>query len=211
MAQARRLFESSNRKAPGNPKKYKIQEYWGPYKPTKKGSVESQYLIVTAESKFKLREEENPYLDILDNPIPFVPIVANAVGEELYPVGDIEPGVSLFNELNDTRNQRMDTVTLNIDPPKEILKSAQIDKKQLVAKRGWFIESNVPNGVRFIPPDMQGVIAAINEEKIIRGDIQQYSGVLDFTGGETTAGVEVDTARGVLTAKGEADVLTDIS
>lgn len=209
LAQARIMYEQQ---APasitGQSKKIKIWEFWGKYSETENG--EKNYLIVIADNRIVLRFEKNPYEEILDNPVPFVPFMANPVGKEMYPIGDIEPAESLFNELNDTRNQRMDTVTLNIDPAKEIVRGAQIDEKELIARRGWVIRSNMPNGVRFIPPDMQGVKAALEEEQAIRGDIQQVTGVIDFApGSEVQAGVSIDTARGTIIAKGEADVLTE--
>ena len=219
LAQARQMFNrKQNETSTAGRKKHNIKEYWGKYSKelTEAERVEGKqvaaedYIIVVADDTIELRCEKNPYADILDNPLAvFIPIIANLLGEETYPVGDIEPAESLFNELNDTRNQRMDTVTFNIDPPKEVLKGANIDKKQLVAKRGWFFESSIPNGVRFIPPDMQGVVAATNEEKIIRGDIQQVTGILDFSqDSDVQSGVSIDTARGAVIAKGEADVLT---
>ena len=203
LAQARMMTESK-KEDQRREKSHKIMEFWGMYDDKKK-------LIVIADDKYILRFDDNPYNDILTNPaIPFVPFVGNPIGKELYPVGDIEPAESLFNELNDTRNQRMDTVTMNIDPPKEILRGAQIDEKELIARRGWVFHSNLPNGVRFIPPDMQGVRAAIDEEQAIRGDIQQVTGVLDFSPGtDVQAGVEIDTARGAIIAKNEADVLVE--
>ena len=209
LAQARTMYEQQ---APsgltGQSKKIKIWEFWGKYSEAENG--EKDYLIVIADNRIVLRFEKNPYEEILDNPIPFVPFVANPIGKEMYPIGDIEPAESLFNELNDTRNQRMDTVTLNIDPAKEIVNGAQIDPKELIARRGWVIHSNMPNGIRFIPPDMQGVRAALEEEQAIRGDIQQVTGVIDFSpGSEVQAGVSIDTARGTIIAKGEADVLTE--
>lgn len=216
LAQSREMFNRGQQKDVSGKRKFNIKEYWGKIPTTNTDTngnqVSAEYdgLVVVADDKWVLRDDKNPYAEILDNPIPFRPFVANPVGEELYPIGDIEPAESLFNELNDTRNQRMDTVTFNIDPPKEILKAAQIDKKQLVARRGWFFESAVPNGVRFIPPDMQGVAAAVNEEKIIRGDIQQVTGIIDFSQDtEVQAGISVDTARGAIVAKGEADEITE--
>lgn len=183
-------------------KKHYIKEFWGVVNGKDR-------IIVVADDNYVLRDDENPYAEILTNPIPFVPFPASIEPFENYPIGDIEPNESLFNELNDTRNQRMDTVTLNIDPAKIVLRSAQIDEKELVAKRGWIIHSNLPQGITFVPPDMQGVVAAINEEKIIRGDIQQSTGVLDFAPqSDMQAGVNIDTARGAIIAKGESDVVT---
>ena len=200
--QARLSFQRSPITESNN-KKFAIWEFWG--------RIDGKdMIIVIANKKHILRYDLNPYIDILVNPIPFIPFVGNPVGRELYPIGDIEPAESLFNEINDTRNQRMDTVTLNIDPMKILLKGANIDKKQLTARKGWYVESSVPNAIQVVPPDMQGVRAAIDEEKIIRGDIQQVTGVLDFApGSDVQAGIEIDTARGAIIAKGEADVLTE--
>lgn len=180
-----------------------IKEFWGKHEG-------KEMLIVVANDKWLLRHDDNPYEDVLDFPIPVVPMASSIEPHELFPIGDIEPNESLFNELNDTRNQRMDTVTLNIDPMKILVRSANIKKKDLVARRGWLIESDMPNGIQVIPPDMQGVVASINEERIIRSDIQQSSGVLDFAqDGGTAAGLNIDTARGTLIAKGEADAVTE--
>ena len=209
LEQSRNLYKQDSKNSDKQTKKFKVNEYWGKFQDVV-GGDEKDYLIVIADSDQLLRITENPYKEILDIPIPFVPLPANLVGKELYPIGDLESGESLFNELNDTRNQRMDTVTMNIDPPKEILKGANIKREDLVVKRGWMWESSIPNGVRFIPPDLQGVRAAIEEEKAIRGDIQQYSGVLDFSPGtDVQAGVSIDTARGSVIAKGEADEITE--
>lgn len=217
LEQARVMFtQSQQANTIKNRKKFPVKEYWG-YMPVekiddngKKSYEQFDALVVIADRNVVLRATANPTADILDERIPFVPIVARIVGQETYPIGDIEPSESLFNELNDTRNQRMDTVTLNIDPAKEVLRGANINEKDLVARRGWVIYSNIPNGVRFIPPDMQGVRAAIDEEKIIRGDIQQTSGVIDFSqDSDVQSGMQIDTARGAIIAKNEADVLSE--
>lgn len=204
LSQSREIFrtgKSSNENKVQT--KHSIKEYWG-----KKDSENK--LIVIADDKWVLRDDKNPYEDILDNPIPIVPMPASLEPHELFPIGDIEPNESLFNELNDTRNQRMDTVTLNIDPAKIVLRSANIKDKDLVSRRGWTIKSDIPNGVQFVPPDMQGVVASINEEKIIRSDIQQSTGIIDFAqDGGTSAGLNIDTARGAIVAKGESDILTE--
>ena len=97
---------------------------------------------------------------------------------------------------------------LTLNPPKEILNAANINEEELLPRRGWYYHSDVPNGIRWIPPDMQGVRAAIEEERIIRGDIAQVTGVIDFSApGAVQAGLDIDTARGTIIAKGEADVL----
>ena len=209
LEQSRFMQEVRDKGQDKQTKKHKILEYWGVFQEDE-SKEEKNYLIVVVDDTLVLRMEENPYEEILDDGMPFAPMVANVIGKELYPIGDIEPAESLFNELNDTRNQRMDTVTLNIDPPKIVVRGAQIKDEELIARRGWIIKSNTPDGVNFIHPDMQGVRAAIEEETIIRGDIQQVTGVIDFSqDSNVQAGVEIDTARGAIIAKGESDVITE--
>lgn len=217
LEQARTMFVQQQRAYSIKQKKgFEMREYWG-YIPVERTlpsgqKVTEQFdaLIVIADRDVILQKTANPYADIIDERLPFVPVVARIVGQETYPVGDLEPCESLFNELNDTRNQRMDTVTMNIDPPKEVLRAAQIDPKDLVPRIGWYFTSNIPNGVRFINPDMQGVNASIKEEEFIRGDIQQTAGIIDFAqGSQVQAGIEIDTARGALIAKSEADIMAE--
>lgn len=213
LEQARTMFTQAQRAYTiKKTKKFNIYEYWG-FLPVE--SIEGQQkvtkyfdsLCVVADRNIVLRRTANPYATIIDERIPFIPVVGRIVGQEMWPVGDLEPSESLFNELNDSRNQRMDTVTLNIDPMKIVLRGAQIDKSQLTARRGWIVDSSIPEGVQVVPPDMAGVKAAIDEEKIIRGDIQQVTGVIDFAqGSDVQAGVEIDTARGALIAKSESDI-----
>lgn len=199
-------------------KKFNIYEYWG-FLPNEivgqdgnKRTEQFDSLVVLADRDIVLRNTANPYAQILDERIPFVPVVARIVGQETWPVGDIEPSESLFNELNDTRNQRMDTVTLNIDPMKIVMRGANIDEKDLIARRGWIVKSSLPGNqaVQVVSPDMAGAKAAIDEEKIIRGDIQQVTGTIDFAqGSEVQAGVNIDTARGAIIAKGETDIMAE--
>lgn len=214
LEQARTMFTQAQRAYTiRQDKKFDVYEYYG-YMPVEEmqqdgTKITKQFdsLVVVADKDIVLRNTPNPYAQILDERIPFVPVVANIVGQETWPVGDIEPSESLFNELNDTRNQRMDTVTLNIDPMKLVMRGANIDERELIARKGWIVHTNMANGVTVIPPDMSGVKAAIEEETIIRGDIQQTSGVIDF-GQDTNvqAGVEIDTARGAMIAKSESDI-----
>ena len=217
LEQARTMFTQAQRQYTiKQSKKFNIYEYWG-FLPQETYDEKGQKLtkqvdslVVLADRDVVLRNTANPYAGVLDERLPFVPFVGRMVGQETWPVGDIEPSESLYNELNDTRNQRMDTVTLNIDPAKEVIRGANIDEKDLVARRGWVIKSSIPNGIRFIPPDMQGVRAAIEEEKIIRGDIQQATGIIDFTQNtDVQSGVNIDTARGTLIAKQETDILAE--
>src|SRR3990167_3609098 len=174
-----------------------IKEYFGPFRKNE-SSLEEPYYIVLANDNTVLYSAPSIYSKILSNGIPIFPMNTYVVPHEAFPMGDIEAAESLFIELNDTRNQRMDTVTLNIDPAKIVLKAAQISEADLVARKGWVIRSNIPGGVSVLPPDMQGVVASINEEKIIQGDIDRTLGIPSFGASTPVAGdITTDTATGV--------------
>ena len=187
----------------------KIKEYHGPFA-EKDGDLEVPYIITVANDKVLLKMEKSIYAEILDDPIPIFPLYTYITPHQAHSMGDAEAIESLYTELNDTRNQRMDTVTLNIDPMKIILKAAQIDEKDLVAKRGWYVHSNLPNGVTVVPPDMQGVVASINEERIIQGDIDRTLGIPSF-GAETpvSGDVTTDTATGVNAVLSAQDIISN--
>jgi len=186
-----------------------VKEYYGPYQDTDESDVEP-YRIIMANNEHILKKGLNPYAEILDDPIPIIPLYTYVVPHEPHAMGDIEATESLIIELNDTRNQRMDTVTQNIDPPKEVLKAAQISESDLVAKRGWIIHSSMPNGIKWVHPDMQGVIAAINEEKIIQGDIDRTLGIPSFGAETPVAGdLTTDTATGINATLQAQDVISN--
>ena len=186
-----------------------IKEYYGPYSDKEDGD-EYPAKIIIANDLVALEVVENPYAKLLDCPIPIFPLSIYVVPHDSAPMGDPEAIASLYTELNDTRNQRLDTVTLNIDPMKLVLKAAQIDESELVAKKGWIVHSNLPNGVQVIPPDMQGVVAAINEERIIQGDIDRTLGIPSF-GAETpvSGDITTDTATGVNATLQAQDIISN--
>lgn len=186
-----------------------VKEYYGPFAPNENAD-EKPYMIIVANDAVVLLSIPNPYAEIMEDPIPIFPLYIYPVPGEAYGMGDAEAIESLSTELNDTRNQRLDTVSLNIDPMKIILRGAQINESELVAKKGWVVHSNLPNGIQVIPPDMQGVVAAINEEKIIQGDIDRTLGIPSF-GAQTpvTGDITTDTATGVNATLQAQDVISN--
>lgn len=186
-----------------------LKRYYGPYSPEVDGD-EEDYLIIVANDAHAIKVVESPYAKILDDPIPVFELPIYPVPGEPYAMGDPAAIASLYTELNDTRNQRMDTVTLNIDPMKVILKAAQIDEKELIARKGWVVHSNMPNAVEVIRPDMQGVRASIDEEKIIQGDIDRTLGIPSFGAKTPVMGdISQDTATGVNAMLAAQDVVSN--
>ncbi|MCK4522394.1 MAG: hypothetical protein KAU20_07515 [Nanoarchaeota archaeon] len=186
-----------------------IKKYYGPYAKEENGD-EEDYVIILANDKVPIKTVKNVYADILDDPIPIFELPIYTVPGEPYAYGDAAAIGGLYTELNDTRQQRMDTVTLNVDPMKIILKAAQIDPAQLIAKRGWVVEANMPNAVTVVHPDMQGVAASVNEERIIQGDIDKVLGIPSFGSKTPVSGdVTTDTATGVNATLQAQDVISN--
>lgn len=115
---------------------------------------------------------------------PYVRWVDNHVPGEMMGIGEIEIIEALVNELNDVRNQRMDTVTLMLNNVLVASRTAGIDPEDLVLRPGAIIWSNDPNAVR--PLIQQAPVnVGISEEQQIRFDIQQTTGNWGYNQGQT--------------------------
>jgi len=212
-------FENRRKTATGVGKPYtrdgqiEVLEYWGLYK-GKGDKEEKEYLIVLADRNHILRKEENPFSNLFpeveDENLarPFVIMKDTDVPHEYYGVGMIEPCEKLFQELNDTRNQRMDNVTLIVDPMYEVLEAADIDHNQLVSRAGGIVESAVPNGVRAIP---RGDVtqSAYAEEQIIKQDIQKTLGIPDVASG-SLGNAQGEAAATILSLQESANIRFDV-
>src|SRR3990167_1308586 len=121
-------------------------------------------------------------------------------------MGMIEPCEKLFEELNDTRNQRMDNVTLIVDQMYEVLDSADIEEEELVARGGGIVHSAVPGGVRPLP---RGDVtqSSYNEEQIIKQDIQKTLGIPEVAAGSLSA--HGDAAATILALQESANIRFD--
>lgn len=173
-----------------------LKEYWGLFDLEDDGE-KKEYIITIANDQYVLRMEENPFAQFLSQPKPFFIMRDVKIPHEFYGVGMVEPMERLQEELNDTRNQRMDNVTLVLNRMWQVVRGADIDENELISRPGGIIHTNIPNGATPLPTaDMTR--SSYEEESIIKGDIQQASGVSGFESG-APAGPElsVDTATGV--------------
>lgn len=186
-----------------------IKEYFGPFNDSD-AKEEKDYHIILANDSDIIWMKPNAYSLVLDDPIPIFPLYLYQGPDEQFGIGDAEAIQSLYTELNDTRNQRMDAVTQIIDPPKVVLKAANISEEDLIAKRGWVIRSNIQGGYSVVPPDVQGIVAAIQEEKIIQGDIDRTLGIPSFGAQTPVSGdITTDTATGVNATLQAQDVISN--
>lgn len=162
--------------------KVELLEYW-----------EDNKVITLANRKVVIRDDKNPFKH---GKKPFVRIVDQSVPHEFYGIGELEPIESLQYELNNRRNQRMDNVTLALNRMWKIKNGANVDEDELVSDAGGVIHTDDMNGVEeVLMPDVTS--SSYQEETIIKGDIQQTTGVSDFTRGVGSDSLGNDTATGI--------------
>jgi len=154
--------------------RYRVLEYWGDFRG-------EPYIIVLAGNEV-LRCDKNPYT----NWNPFTVIRDTIVPHEFYGIGEIEPVVSLQNELNDIRNQRMDNVKINLNRMWKIVAGGVQFEDELVSRPGGIIHLTRPDGL--IPSDTQPLPAeAFTEESIIKSDMERITGANSPLSGALTS------------------------
>lgn len=189
---------------PTNQGKFEVIEYWGLFKETEV-SDECEYLITMAGNRV-IRLEKNPYLDIFKDGIldemscrPFSVMKDTDVAHQYIGVGMVEPIQRLLEELNDTRNQRMDNVTLIVDQMYYVLEEADVNEDDLIARGGGVVYGTVPGGVTPLP---RGDVtqSAYQEEVVIKEDIQRALGISPLAKGaiEGLSGEAMHTVLAIL-------------
>lgn len=189
---------------PTNEGKIEVVEYWGLFSEENE-KTESEYLIVLANQKV-IRLEENPYLDIFKDGVveenafrPFTVEKDTNVAHQFLGLGMVEPVQRLLEELNDTRNQRMDNVTLIVDQMYYILEEADVNEDDLIARGGGCVYGTVPGGVTPLP---RGDVtqSAYQEEVVIKEDIQRALGISPLAKGaiEGLSGEAMHTVLAIL-------------
>lgn len=184
--------------------KLQVLEYWGLFAPVE-GQLEEEYLITMAGDKV-IRCEKNPYLDIFKDGVvdevacrPFSVMKDTDIAHQYIGVGMVEPIQRLLEELNDTRNQRMDNVTLIVDQMYYVLDEADVNEDDLIARGGGVVYGVVPGGVTPLP---RGDVtqSAYQEEVVIKEDIQRALGVSPLAKGaiEGLSGEAMHTVLAIL-------------
>lgn len=199
---------------PRNKDKHLVVEYWGLFE-ADEDEGEKEFLITVVDGDVVIRFEENPYLELFEDSVvdekmvrPFIVMKDVDVPHEFYGVGMIEPIERLIEELNDTRNQRMDNVTLIVDQMYEVQDAADIDENEIVARAGGIIHSAIPGGVT---PISRGDVtqSSYNEEQIIKQDIQKAIGLPDVATG-SLQGAQGETAATILSLQESANIRFDV-
>lgn len=159
-----------------------LLEYW-----------EDDRVVTVANREIVIRDEKNPYRH---GRKPFVKMVDQNVPHEFAGIGELEPIETLQYELNSRRNQRLDNVTLALNRMWIISTSAGVDEDELVSDAGGVIHTTDINGIKEIHmPDVTA--SSYKEEVEVKADIQQATGVSDFTRGVGSESLGNDTATGI--------------
>lgn len=155
---------------------------------------EDDRIITLANRKVIIREEKkNPFNHGQKG---YVRIVDQSVPKEFLGIGEIEPIETLQYELNDMRNQRMDNAVMILNRMYIVDNNAGVDEDELVSDIGGVIHTDDING---IVPVQQGDLphSSYREETLIKSDIQQTTGITDYTKGVASDALANETATGI--------------
>lgn len=166
----------------GDKRMIELIEYW-----------EDERVVTVANRDVIIREEDNPYNH---GEKPFIKVVDQSVPHEFYGIGELEPIETLQYELNSRRNQRLDNVTLALNRMWIVENSAGVDEDELISDAGGVVHTNKINGIeQLLMPDVTA--SSYKEEVEVKADIQQTTGVSDFTRGVGSDSLGNDTATGI--------------
>jgi len=157
-------------------------EYW-----------EDDRVVTIANRTVVIRDDKNPFGH---GKKPFVKFVDQSVPKEFCGIGELEPIETLQKELNDMRNQRMDNASLILNRMWLVANGANVDEDELVSDVGGIIHTDKIEGVQALyPPEIPN--SSYREETLIKADIQQTTGITDYTKGVASDALANETATGI--------------
>lgn len=157
-------------------------EYW-----------EDNRVVTIANRTVVIRDDKNPFAH---GKKPFVRFVDQSVPKEFCGIGELEPIETLQKELNDMRNQRMDNASLILNRMWLVQNGANVDEDELVSDVGGIIHTDKIEGVQALyPPEIPH--SSYREETLIKADIQQTTGITDYTKGVASDALANETATGI--------------
>jgi hypothetical protein len=141
--------------------------------------------------------------------MPYTRHVFREVEGEFYGGGAIEPIESLQLELNTTRNQRIDNVSLIINNMWKVRNGSSIDESELVSRPNGIINVDEMDDIEELK--IADVTAsAYNEETIIKHDIDNTLGIYDSVKGSSPARRETATTSTLLANAGSERFKLDV-
>lgn len=139
-------------------------EYWGPWDLDGSGNP-CECQIVIANRTVVVRAVPNPYYH---QQRPLVKVCFTDVPGEWFGIGLIEPVISLQNELNTVRRQRLDNINLCINRMWKVLSTADVDIDKLTSAPGGVILTDNMEAIESIAPQDVTQSAFADAEKIVQ-------------------------------------------
>lgn len=159
---------------------YEVHHYW-----------EDDKCVVILNRGYVAKESENPFWH---KKKPYDKDVYTRVPHEFYGIGVIEMIEDLQLELNTERNQRIDYRSYSMRRMFKVLKTAEIDPKDLVWKQGGKIRVDDKDDVTVIDmPPMSG--DSFNQESVIKADMRDATGSQDVVMGGSSGGTATEAMR----------------
>lgn len=156
----------------------RIWEYWT-----------NDWKVMIANKTTVIQCIKNPYYHKRK---PFTKWTLIPMPNEFYGKPPVEALEDLQAELNTTRSQRIDNVSLALNRMFIVNKQAQVDTSQLVSRpNGWIEVDNIQEDIKELTV-MDVTSSAYKEEEVIKQDMDVTSGVHNYDRGQQ--GVRVDTA-----------------
>jgi hypothetical protein len=164
-----------------------IWEYWT-----------DDWVVKIANASVVIYSGMNPYFHMKK---PFAKLVDTAVPNEFYGMGIPETIECLQEELNTTRNQRIDNVSFVLNKMWKIKRGANVDTTQLVSRPAGFIEIDEEGDVEEITFN-DVTASAYQEESVIKADMDRTTGIHDTERGSTPTRRETATTMSILSEAG---------
>ena len=156
------------------------------------------WVVKIADKSVVIYSQMNPFFH---HKKPFAKWIDSSVPNEFYGIGSVEAIEPLQNELNTTRNQRIDNVSFVLNKMYKINRGANIDTKQLVSRPAGFIEVDEMSDVEELKfTDVTS--SSYNEETYIKQDIDVATGVHDTERGSSPERRETATTMNILANAG---------
>lgn len=150
--------------------------------------------VVVANGKYVILVEENP-LDLKCKP--FFSLHDCPVAGEFFSIGELEPIEYLQKELNTTRNQRIDNISMALNRMWMVIRGSGINPDELISRANGII--NVPDFESLKELEMKDVSeSGYREEPVIKDDIDRTLGVFDYTRGSQLERRETATTTTVM-------------
>jgi hypothetical protein len=168
-------------------KSIEILEYWT-----------DDWVVEVANRSVVIRSEENPNYHRRK---PFAKLCLIPQANEYYGISIAEMLQGLQEELNVTRNQRIDNVALVLNKVFKVKHDSVVDPKRVISKAGGVIEVDEMDDIQQLETT-DVTSSSYNEEAVIKDDMDHVSGVYDSVRGSTPVRRETATTMTLLTSAG---------